>query len=426
MAAQALIPANAEKSPNEPTEGMRFVARQPILDLRGRIHGYELLFRSGPEMAFRGDGDVATRTMLDNTVIFGLEKLTGGLPAFVNCTAEALTGDLVHVLPASTTVLEILETIEPTEALVASCCRLKNFGYRLALDDFLWQPKLEPLVDLADYIKVDLSLSDAKERKSLIHRYRHKAIAMLAEKVETQEQYEQACAEGFTLFQGYYFCRPVLMRNREVPANRLFHFEILRLLNQETVDFRQLCRLVMRDRVAYAYRLLAAGQFARSTPSARRSAPLSRRWSWWAKTVLRRVATLAIAERADRAAARRRSCAWRLMRARFCETEPRACCALDASGAVLAGHVLSLLSAMLQVPMETLTPALPLRREIRDALEGAENPDRTLLTWLECHEQGDWARSEAVAAQKNLNQDRLNACYLQAVPWAEVALRLTT
>jgi EAL and modified HD-GYP domain-containing signal transduction protein len=421
MAAQALIPANAEKSPNEPTEGMRFVARQPILDLRGRIHGYELLFRSGPEMAFRGDGDVATRTMLDNTVIFGLEKLTGGLPAFVNCTAEALTGDLVHVLPASTTVLEILETIEPTEALVASCCRLKNFGYRLALDDFLWQPKLEPLVDLADYIKVDLSLSDAKERKSLIHRYRHKAIAMLAEKVETQEQYEQACAEGFTLFQGYYFCRPVLMRNREVPANRLFHFEILRLLNQETVDFRQLCRLVKRD-ASLAYRFLrlvnspvyAIRQEVRSIESALVVV---------GEDGLRRVVTLAIAGELilGRPAEILRMA---LIRARFCELAA-GMCALDATEQYMLG-MLSLLSAMLQIPMETLTPALPLRREIRDALEGAENPDRTLLTWLECHEQGDWARSEAVAAQKNLNQDRLNACYLQAVPWAEVALRLTT
>jgi EAL and modified HD-GYP domain-containing signal transduction protein len=86
------------------------------LDLRGRVHGYELLFRSGPEAVFRGDGDLATRTMLDNTVIFGLEKLTGGLPAFVNCTSESLTEDLVHILPPSMTVLEILETWSPRPA----------------------------------------------------------------------------------------------------------------------------------------------------------------------------------------------------------------------------------------------------------------------------------------------------------------------
>jgi len=115
--------AGVERS--ELSTGLRYLARQPIMDLRGRVHGYELLFRAGPEMSFRGDGDMATRTMLDNTVIFGLDKLTGNLPAFVNCTRESLIGDMVHVLPAGMTVLEILESLEPTPDLIAACRRLK-------------------------------------------------------------------------------------------------------------------------------------------------------------------------------------------------------------------------------------------------------------------------------------------------------------
>ena len=95
MAAQALPEPNSPPAEAEPAGAFRYVARQPILDLHGRVHGYELLFRAGPEAAFRGDGNMATRTMLDNTVLFGLEKLTGGLPAFVNCTHEALTENLV-------------------------------------------------------------------------------------------------------------------------------------------------------------------------------------------------------------------------------------------------------------------------------------------------------------------------------------------
>ena len=136
MATQ-LMPSKIAAVPlTEPADSLRYVARQPIMDLRGRVHGYELLFRAGPETAFRGDGDLATRTMLDNTVIFGLERLTGGLPAFVNCTREALTEDLVHVLPAGMKVLEILENLEPTPSLIAACSRLKASGFRLALDDF--------------------------------------------------------------------------------------------------------------------------------------------------------------------------------------------------------------------------------------------------------------------------------------------------
>src|SRR5580704_851786 len=92
--------------------GLRYVARQPILDAHGNMHGYELLFRAGATSSvFTGDGDAATRTVLDNTLIFGLEKLTGGLPAFVNCTREALVGGLAMVLPSEHTVLEILETL---------------------------------------------------------------------------------------------------------------------------------------------------------------------------------------------------------------------------------------------------------------------------------------------------------------------------
>jgi EAL and modified HD-GYP domain-containing signal transduction protein len=168
MAAQAETPQRLEKSgrlvcsAGEPAAGVRYVARQPILDLRGKVHGYELLFRDGPEAVFRGDGNVATRTMLDNTVLYGLGRLTAGLPAFVNCTEESLTRDLVHVMPSGMTVLEILEDIEPSRPVIEACRYLKASGFQLALDDFLWRPGIEPLVEIADYIKIDFSITDRK------------------------------------------------------------------------------------------------------------------------------------------------------------------------------------------------------------------------------------------------------------------------
>src|SRR5579863_8147986 len=99
---------------------LRYVARQPILDLHGKVHGYELLFRSGPETMFRGDGELATRTMIDNSVIFGMDTLTGGLPAFVNCTAEALIKGQAGLLPASMTVLEILSLASRSPNLITA------------------------------------------------------------------------------------------------------------------------------------------------------------------------------------------------------------------------------------------------------------------------------------------------------------------
>jgi len=179
-ATKALSASSGVNSQPEITGPMRYVARQPIMDLRGRVHGYELLFRAGPEAAFRGDGDMATRTMLDNSVIFGLEKLTGGLPAFVNCTRESLVGEMVHVLPSGMTVLEILEDIEPTPELIDACRKLKSEGFRLALDDFIWKPGLEALVQMADYVKVDFIQTGILERQVLLRKLQGVTVALVA------------------------------------------------------------------------------------------------------------------------------------------------------------------------------------------------------------------------------------------------------
>ena len=398
--------------------GFRYVARQPILDLRGRVHGYELLFREGPQqLQFSADGDHATRTILDNMVIFGLDRLTGGLPAFVNCTLEALTDRLVDVLSPSMFVLEILEDIEPTPELIEACTRLKTAGFRLALDDFRWKPELEPLIALADYIKIDFMLSDKRERRSIRERLKGRSLAFIAEKVETQEQFRDARDEGFTLIQGYYFCRPQLIENRKVPANKLTQIEILKLLRDENLNFEKLCDLVKRD-ASLTYRLLrllnSPACAIRQEVSSIKSALIA-----IGEEGFRRIAMLAIASElnADQPGELLRMA---FVRGRFCELA--ACdCGLDAKEQYLVG-LLSLLPAMLRVPMQQLTPSLPLREEICVALMGAAVPERKLLEWLICHEQGQWDDCDRVVEEYNLDQLKLLHCYTEAVEWAEAAL----
>ncbi len=419
MATRALQEKASADTPAEPSGGHRYVARQPIMDKRGSVRAYELLFRAGPEAGYRGDGDLATRTMLDNTVLFGLDKLTGGLPAFVNCTRESLTEELVNVLPPGLTVLEILETLEPTPELIAACRRLKGLGFRLALDDFIWKPKFEPLIELADYIKVDLLLSGPAERSQLMERLKGVKVALLAEKVETQEQYKQACDEGFTLFQGYYFCRPVLMQNRKVPANRLWQLEILQMMRSDWLDLRALTSLVKRD-PSLTYRLL---RLVNSPMCAIRQEVSSIQSALLAvgEEAFRRIATLAITSELNgnqpieilRMA---------FVRGRFCEKAARLC-DLDETEQYLLG-ILSLLPAMLRIPMAELTPALPLRKEIRQALECTSSAERSLLGWLEFHERGDWSACGQAAEEKGLDEVELLRIYADAVLWAEDALRL--
>ncbi len=399
---------------------MRYVARQPILDLRGRVHGYELLFRAGPEAAFRGDGDMATRTMLDNSVIFGLEKLTGGLPAFVNCTRESLVGEMVHVLPSGMTVLEILEDLEPTQELIAACRKLKSEGFRLALDDFTWKPGLEPLVHLADYIKVDFLQTGYVERQALLRNLQNVTVALVAEKIETQEEYAEACREGFTLFQGYYFCRPTLIESHKIPENSLSHIEILQHLRGKVIDVRKLTTLLKRD-PSLTYRLL---RLVNSPMCAMRQEVRSIQAALLAvgEESFRRIAMLAIASELN-AGQPAEILRMAFVRGRFCELAA-VLCTLDSTEQYLLG-LLSMLPAMLRLPMAQLVPALPLREEIRKSLLGTENGERILLHWLECHEYGDWDTCDTLAAANGLDREFLVACYAEAVLWAEAGLHST-
>jgi EAL and modified HD-GYP domain-containing signal transduction protein len=405
--------------PAEHADVLRYVARQPILDTNGRVRAYELLFRAGPEQVFRGDGNLATRTILDNTVLFGVENFTAGLPAFVNCTAEVLTEQLVDVLPPSLTVLEILETVEPTPQLVEACRKLKAAGFQLALDDFVWDERFLPLVELADYIKVDFLLSDHVERIRLMQRLQNYPITWLAEKVETQQEFEMALQEGFTLFQGYYFCKPTLMKNRSIPPNTLLHFRIMKFLQKDPdkLNLRKLGRLVKRD-ASLTFRLLrlvnsplyAIRQEVRSIDSA---------LVLVGEEAFRRIAILAITSEMNKgqsAEILRMS----FVRGRCCELAARLC-DMNPTEQYLLG-MLSLLPAMLRVPIQDLIPSLPLRKEIRDALLGEVVPERCLLNWLERHELGNWEEGDAILCAIGLSGASMLQCYSEALLWAEESL----
>jgi c-di-GMP-related signal transduction protein len=413
--------------PEAPPEGLRYVARQPILDARGQVHGYELLFRAGPAKAFSGDGDGATRAVLDNTVVFGLDRLTGGMPVFVNCTREALVDRLVLVLPPKQAVLEILETLEPTAALLEACLELKARGFRLALDDFEWAPAWKAFVDIADYIKVDLEKTTAEQRAELMRRLKGSNAHLVAERVETQADLEMARKEGFTLFQGYYFCRPTLLENRAVPANQLIYLEMLQALHEHPLNTRRVSNLVKRD-ASLTYRLL---RMVNSPLYGTRNVISSIHGALVliGDEMFRRVAMLAIAGelKGDHPSELLQMA---FLRGRFCELAA-AMTHQDETEQYLLG-VLSLLSAMLRVTMEKIASALPLRTAVRAALLGESNAERAILSWLELYELGEWEACDAVltgtcmdrVSGKSLLREQLPRVYAEALLWAETNVSL--
>jgi len=182
----------------------RHYALQPILNASQKVVGREALYRSGWDDQFDGDPDAATRIMIDNWLLYGFKDTTSRTLTFINCTCEALVSGLLTLLPPWA-VLEVLETVEPDGEVVRACRRLKKLGYRISLDDFESPEKMEGLLELADFIKIDFRCTNVEERQRLRRSLRGSEATLIAEKVETEEEFLMAKREGFQLFQGFYF-----------------------------------------------------------------------------------------------------------------------------------------------------------------------------------------------------------------------------
>lgn len=406
---------NSEPLPVEWTGEVCTVARQPVLNQNGRLHGYELFLRSAAGEALETNSETAVKALLSDTLLLGLERLTNGFPAFVACSSESIIGQWVQVLPSNLTVLGIPESLDPVPALHEACCKLKSIGFQLALDSYTGGD--HPLLNLVDYVSVDFSRSGL-ERSQLPKNLRTGSVTLMAKRLQTDDYYRIARAEGFTLFQGDYLFRPAVIKNRKVPANQLTHFEILRLLYRDPVDLKKLSALVMRD-ASLAFRLLrlvnspicAVRQEVRSIESALIIIGID---------TFRRFATMAILGEANSTQPSEVLLS-AFLRARFCELGARYCRQEPAEQYLLG--LFSLLPVMLHISMEELAPSLPLRDEVRQALAGRANRERCLLAWLERHEHADWDGCDEIAREYSLGSERLIRCYNDAVVWAHAALR---
>jgi len=334
---------------------MRYVARQPIFDREEKVFGYELLFRDSLENCFVGDADEASRATLDRSLVMGLDVLCDGRRAFVNCTRDTLIKGLVGLLPSTTTVVEILETVPPDPDVMAACHSLKEPGYLIALDDYVADDRREPLADMADIIKVDLLLTTREERGRLMKQFGPWRCRMVAEKVETQDQFMQARDQGFVYFQRYFFRRPEMMGTHAMPANRLNYIRMLQEVSRPELDVPSLEKLI-KEEASVCYRLLrylnsAVFGFKKEIHSVRHALSILgerdlRRW-------VRLIAAVGAGQ--DKTSDLVLSA---LVRGRFCKLlAPKV--AHGESDWFLMG-LLSLIDAMLETPMQAILEKIPL------------------------------------------------------------------
>lgn len=408
------VPDNTPRETgHEGKDEQYYMARQPILDTRSSVHGYELLFWDGRQSVLPAENEEAARTVVDNSVLQGLERLARGLPAFVPCTAETIARSWVQMLPPQLTVVELPANADPTFELLASCRQLKELGFWLALDDFAGA--VTPLTALADYIKIDFAAHEEPARRHLLDGLQ-KGSLLIAKNVETHEQFRQAGAEGFHLFQGYYFCHPELVRGHKIPGNRLVHLEILELLQNDPYDLHRLSQLVTCD-ASLTYRLL---RLVNSPITAIRQEVTSVQLALVliGQEAFRRIATLAIASdigSEEPPELLRMS----YVRGRFCELAAKLCGQTPAEQYLIG--MVSLFPPMLHITMEDLVRQLPFRQKASDALRGKETPEGALLQWITAYEHGNWTVCNAIGSTYGLEQSDLVRCHNDALAWAETS-----
>lgn len=395
-----------------------FIARQPIFDTKGRVYAYELLFRSGLHNYFDcDDQDHAAASVIANSnLLFNLSEMTGNTKAFINCTRRVLLEDLMTTLPRQQAVVEILEDIEPDEQLIASCRRLKEQGYILALDDFVYHKNYEPLLELADIIKVDFLLSDVDEQKRLAQMMIPRGIRMLAEKVETHEVYEQAKAMGYQLFQGYFFAKPVIISRKDIPTNKIQFLRILKDVHAQDVDFKKLAQTIQSE-VSLTYKLLKLINSAAFALRHKVTSILQALSLLGLREIRSWISLLSISSMADDKPAELVVCS--LIRARMCEQLAQPCKMSERQSDMFLMGLFSLLDAIMSRPIDEILEEITVEKDIVEALTGEGNELKKVLDLVIAMEKGQWDQVSALSTQLQLDEQPLPVAYMDAVKWAQ-------
>jgi len=389
-----------------------FIGRQPIYDRRLKVFGYELLYRgSETNAAGRVNGEQATSQVILNTFMdIGLEHIVGPHPAFINMTRDFLLGENPLPFPAHQVVLEILEDVHIDESLIQAVRALARAGYIIALDDFIFDESKRALVELAHIIKIDLLALDRATLQEHVTMLRGPKVKLLAEKVETQEDFEHCRELGFDYFQGYFFCRPKVIKGQRVPANRLATLQLLAKLQDPNAQVSELEDIITHD-VTLSYRLLRLINSAHYALPKRVESLRQAVVYLGSRTIKMWASLLALSNIDDKPG---ELLTTSMVRARLCELLAAAA-RLPCPDTFFTVGLFSALDAILDTSMEQVLQMLPLSEEIRGALLHCEGVTGAALGCALAYERGDW---EAVTFQ-DLSEQTIKDSYLEAIAWAD-------
>ena len=398
----------------------RFLARQPILSKDKKFFAYEILSRYGPEnyCAPTPGSSVAEKAM-DELFLMGVRAITEGLPAFINCTRDFLLHDYLTLMPRDMVVGEILETVTPDQEVLAACQRMKEQGYRLALDDYCDLPETQPFLDLADFVKVDVLLTSFAEQERLVRVCHQRRIPVVAEKVETDEQFRRCMDIGYDYFQGYFFCRPEVVGRRSVPANKTVYLELLQAANASSFDFHRISMIFRRD-VSLSYRLL---RYLNSASFGLRAEvhSIPHALTLLGERAMRKwISLVSVAGLGDEVAGGLLRLP--LLRAMFCELVGKKIGMYRDTHELFLLGLLSVMDALLNMRMVDVLVEIPVDEEIKKALLGKSSRYRPIFEVVLDYESGTWEQLVHSARHAGLHEEYLPDLYLRSVRWVTEVL----
>ena len=401
-----------------------FIGRQPIFNIHEQVVAYELLYRSREKTAFPLiDSDAATIDVLVNSFVsIGIDELTKGKPCFVNFTENLLYSEIIDYLDPSLVVIEVLENVTINDRLVDLLSDLKMRGFKIALDDFVLADDVgvyDELFKYIDYIKVDFLFSAVTERMAVENKVKSNFphIQLLAEKVETREQYESAKQTGYAMFQGYFFEQPQMITETDIPANLLQHFQVISLLKDDEPNINQLAENIERD-ISMAYKLLQLINSKsrrslfkiRSIKQAVLMLGLSELKKWVYLLAMREVnknPDSDVFNELMRAS---------LFRAKVCEKVARINYNDNFSEFFLVG-LFSLIDCLLKRPLTSILAKMPFSEEIMETLSGVETEMSVVLRFSIALNKLNWQELEHLAPVVNLSPSEMIAIYDEVNNW---------
>ncbi|MEO6866358.1 MAG: EAL domain-containing protein [Gemmatimonadaceae bacterium] len=400
-----------------------FVARQPIFDRHDSLSGYELLYRN-TALSTIADG-AAADVMCSDTVIhsfldIGLDDLTDGHRAFVNCTREFLLDGQVELLPSGKVVIEVLETVGNDEAVVTACRRLTQRGYQLALDDYVDDPSFDAMLHTVGIVKLDVLHRKPGELAALLRRLRPFNVQVLAERVETMDMHKECMKLGFDLFQGYFYRRPELVTRKEIEVGQAAMVRLLNMLrDHETPDTT--IEGGFRSDPTLTYKLLrivnsaaVGGRGIDSIGYAIRMVGRQMLYRWLALLMVSSMVTgNDVTDQLVYAA---------LLRARLCELIAESSPQVRHPQALFMTGLFSMLDVLLRMPMREVLSRVTISDEIRQAVMEGTGPYAEPLLLADAYQRGEWDQVDVLASSLGVLPMQMAWLYTKSLTWVNEQL----